>query len=72
MDINELRELATHKYPTPELALEAVIEDEYELQFIHNQTPEICLAAVNQSRSAIEFVNPDCLIHKNSYDGQVV
>ena len=44
---------------TPEICLEAVKQNEYELLFIKEQTPEICLEAVKQNPSIIRYINPE-------------
>jgi len=51
MNIEKLRSLATHHYQTEAEALAAVNQNGYALQYVHNQTPEICLAAVGQRRT---------------------
>ena len=44
---------------TPEICLEAVKKNEYELLFVKEQTPEICLAAVKQNPSVIRYVKTE-------------
>jgi len=42
-------------------ALEAVRQDGAALQFVRNQTEEICLEAVKQSGYALSYVNKDII-----------
>ena len=44
---------------TPEICLEAVKQNVYELLFVKEQTPEICLEAVKLNPSIIRYVNPE-------------
>ena len=40
-------------------ALEAAKRNGYALQYVKEQTPEICLKAVKQEADALQFVNED-------------
>jgi len=44
---------------TPEICLEAIKQNEYELLFVKEQTHEICLEAVKRNPSIIRYINPE-------------
>ena len=53
-------------------ALEAVKKNGYALQFVNEQTPEICLEAVKENGYALQFVNeqtPDICLEAVKEDG---
>ena len=57
-ELKELLELKTkyYKYFDLEESLAAVQKDGWALQFVKEQTPEICLAAVKENSDALKYV----------------
>lgn len=72
MTLDEIKSQAKHYYDTPEEELKAVTDNGIRLHVIHRQTPEICLAAVQQDHRALKFVNPDIFSIAAACDGKVV
>ena len=54
--IEELRELFKVNNTEYQKDLAAVQQDAYALQYVKEQTPEICLAAVKRSAYALQYV----------------
>lgn len=46
-------------------ALTAVRKNGYALRYVHEKTPEICLAAVQQNGYALQYVDERCLKNQN-------
>ena len=59
MSIQELikQKKSRYKYFTQQESLEAVKQNRYALQFVHEQTEAICLEAVKQNGYALQFVH---------------
>jgi len=41
--------------------INGIIEDPFFFKYAEDQTPEMCMAAVEKNPSAIKFVNPELL-----------
>ena len=57
LDYEKRKWLSTKKNLVWDEALEAVKQDWYALQFVKEQTEEICLEAVRKSWYALQYVN---------------
>ena len=53
-------------------AVDAVIQNGYMLQYVNEQTEDICLAAVNQDSYSLRYVNEQIFSQGNSIDRATV
>ena len=69
--LNDLKNIGNGEI-NPEPTLDQVKQNGYALQYVHNQTPDICLEAVKQNGYALRFVHnqtPEICLEAVKQDG---